>query len=249
MTGSVVEWNSRWHRKQRRHDPARRRDLSWWLAILFLIGSTLFVVGGVAAISGLGRAGAWMNLLGSICFSIGAGLALVEAATAARRLGEDRDIAGLWSTAGGRAALTQFVAAAGFFQIAMAASMAASLEWIATDFWIWTPSTIGSIGFVTSGVIFTREARPAADIGFASARANLGGSICFLTGSLLGYLAQGPTAFPHADVATPVFLAGSLLFLLGSALGIVELHRPLEPHQWASPPNNGPSRLVSGPLA
>lgn len=230
IEGEVIEWNARWHRKRRSHTPEALRSVSWWLTLLFTIGSLLFVVGGVATITSIDRPAAWMNLTGSLAFSIGASLAVVEAASAAKRLGKF-GIAGLWATAGGRAALIQIVAAAGFFQIAMIAGVLTDLNWVTTDVWLWTPSTIGSIGFVASSFIAVQEARPAADIGTTAAIANLAGSVCFLLGSVAGYLAQGPIQIPGNDFANPVFLAGSVLFLAGSAAGFIELRQPLEAHQ------------------
>lgn len=230
-----MEWNSRWHRKRRQRVPDGDRTISWWLALLFTAGSVLFVFGGVAAIMSADRAAAWLNLVGSLGFSVGAFLAVLEAADAAKRLGRRPGLGGLWGTAAGRASLIQIVAAAGFFQIAMVAGMFPDLGWVRTDLWVWTPSTIGSVGFVVSSLISFREARPAADVGATAAGANLVGSACFLAGSLDGYLAQGPTGLPGVDVADPVFVIGSVLFLIGSVLGFAELRRPLGLQQTASP--------------
>ncbi len=242
--GTPIEWNTRWHRKHR-DDVGVGRSVSWWLALLFTVGSVLFVVGGVATIASADRPAAWLNLIGSIAFSGGAVLAVVEAADAALRLGVKRTLGGLWSTAGGRASLVQVVSAAVPFQIAMIVATISDLGWVTTDVWLWTPSTVGSIGFVIAGIIYLHEARPAADIGTRAAAANLAGSGCFLVGSLAGYLAQGPIEIPGNDFANPVFLAGSLLFLAGSVLGFVELRRPLDSHQTG--PLAGAGALGSAP--
>lgn len=228
--GRSIEWNARWHRKRRTNDRGVELSVSWWLALLFSVGSVLFVVGGVATISNMDRLAAWLNLVGALGFSIGAVLAVIEGTDAAERL-RLPGVAGLWATAGGRAALVQFVSAAGFFQVAMVTGMLANVGWVTEDLWLWTPSTIGSIGFVVSSVISVQEARPAADIGTTAAVANLAGSVCFLLGSLSGYLAQGPIDLPANDFANPVFLAGSVLFVAGSAASFVELRRPLGPDQ------------------
>lgn len=236
IDSEIVEWNARWHRRQRSHTPSGQRSISWWLSVLFTIGSVLFVAGGIATIVGLDRPAAWMNLIGSIAFSVGATVALIEAAVAAKRLNLP-GFAGLWATAGGKAAIIQIIAAVGFFQIAMITGIITDLNWVTTDVWLWTPSTIGSIGFVTSSMISLQEARPAADIGTAASTANLAGSVCFLLGSLAGYLAQGPIRIPGNDFANPVFLIGSVLFLAGSAAGLAELRQPLRPHQTSIPPH------------
>ena len=189
------------------------------------------MAGSIASIASSDRPAARLNLTGSVSFSIGAILAVIEARDAADRLGHPPTLGALWSTDGGRAALVQLVAAAIFFQIATIAATLSDLGWIDTDLWLWTPSSIGSVGFVVSGAIYAREARPARDIGALITVLNLAGSTCFLAGSLGGYLAQGPVHIPGNDFVNPVFLAGSALFLLGSVIGFIELRQPLKPHQ------------------
>ena len=234
VEGEMVEWNARWHRRRRSHHPTGPWAVSWWLSFSFTIGSVLFVVGGIATIIGAAQTAVWLNVIGATVFSVGAVLALIEAIDAAKRLGLP-GVSGLWATAGGRAAIIQIISAAGFFQIAMVAGLATNLGWAATDVWVWTPSTIGSIGFVVSSFISVQEARPAADIGATSALCNLTGSMCFLLGSLAGYLAQGPVDVPGNDFANPVFLAGSALFFAGSIFGLAELRQPLGQHQTSKP--------------
>ena len=241
--GRNREWNARWHRRQRSRDGAVGRTVSWWLSVLFLIGSVLFVVGGVLAYTDTGRLADWANLAGSMPFSAGAVLAVVEADRACMRLGRETGVSGLWSTLGGRAAIIQGVSAVGFFQIAMVAAMFGSLGWVATDVWLWTPSTIGSAGFVVSGYMYVAEANPADDIGTRASRVNLLGSVCFLAGSIAGYFSAGTLRIPTNDVTTPAFLLGAIAFAVGSALGLVELQRPLQPHQTIAHPGSDEATL------
>lgn len=210
--------------------------MSWWLAALFTAGSSLFVVGGILAFTDSAWA-RWFNLVGSIGFSIGALLAIVEAAGAARRLDGRRTPGSVWATAAGRASFVQGFSAIILFQFAMVTAAAdTSLSWVGDDIWIWTPSALGSVGFVVAGRILWLEAKPAADIGSAAARFNLAGSACFLAGSLAGYFTQGPVEVAADYISNPVFLFGSLAFLLGSGLSLAELNQPLRTNATATPP-------------
>jgi len=210
--------------------------VSWWLAALFTAGSTLFVIGGILAFTNDPSA-RWFNLVGSVGFSVGALLAIVEASDAAHRLNGRRTPGSVWATAAGQASFIQGISAVILFQFAMVAAAAdTSLSWIGDDIWIWTPSTLGSVGFVIAGRILWLEAKPAADIGSTAARFNLVGGACFLGGSLAGYFAHGPFEVGANLVSNPVFLIGSLAFLIGSGLSLVELDQPLRANATATPP-------------
>lgn len=245
--GRNLEWNARWHRRQRQHGPTGDRTVSWWLSVLFLVGSALFIVGGALAYTDTGRLADWANLAGSVPFSGGAALAVVEAKRAGSRLQARQGTVGLWSTMGGRAAIIQGVSAVGFFQIAMIAATVASLGWVATDIWLWTPSTIGSVGFVVSGWMYVAESNPADDIGTRASQVNLVGSTCFLVGSVAGFVSDGPVRIPTKDITTPAFLIGAVAFLAGSVLGLAELKRPLHRHQTTEPPQTETGIVHSTP--
>ncbi len=234
--GRTLEWNARWHRRRRQHETTADRTVSWWLSALFLVGAALFICGGVLAYTDTGRLADWANLAGSIPFSGGAVLAVVEANRACARLACGPGVKGLWSTTGGRAAIIQVVSAVGFFQIAMVAAMFGSLDWVTTDIWLWTTSTIGSVGFVVSGWMYVAEANPADDIGTRSTWVNLLGSVCFLVGSVAGYFSAGTVRIPTNDITTPAFLIGAIAFTVGSALGLAELRQPLRDHQTIAHP-------------
>ncbi len=106
----------------------------------------------------------------------------------------------------------------------MIAGVVSDLSWTGTHALLWTPSTIGSIGFVVSSWIAWREARPAQDIGTAASVANLVGSAGFLVGSLTGFFDD--FGLPANDIANPVFLAGSLASAIGSLLAFAEHKMP-----------------------
>jgi hypothetical protein len=227
QSGPDGVWNSRWHRKGRTEEHTSARAVSWAIAVLFTVGSVLFVVGAIGAFRDAGWV-RWANLIGSTLFSIGAMLAVVEVRAALVALHETPTTAHLWRNPGGRAALIQLPAAAFFFQIAMIAGAASGLDWLQTDAFLWTPSSIGSVGFVISSWIAVRECTPARDIGTWSTVANFAGSVGFLVGSLTGYFSQGPFNLNANDVSNPIFLVGSTLFLIGSTLGLAELRTPTE---------------------
>ena len=218
-------WNSRRHRKGRTSAHTRSRPLSWAISILFLLGSILFVVGGFGAFGDKPWV-AWLNFVGALLFSGGAVVAVLEARDALIARQRATGLAGLWADPGGRAALIQLPAAAVLFQLAMTAGLANNLDWVRVDGLLWTPSTIGSVGFVASSWILWREARPARDIGAATAITNLAGSVGFLVGSAAGYFDEPPFGLSSNDITNPVFLIGSFLFAVGSALGCVEIATP-----------------------
>src|SRR5450631_3846194 len=91
-TGELIEWTSRRHRKGRpprrrpaAGEPARGRRLpliglaprrlSWWVAVLFTVGSVQFVIGATGAV--LDTSAWWPNAFyfaGSLLFTTGAAL-------------------------------------------------------------------------------------------------------------------------------------------------------------------------------
>lgn len=243
-------WNARWHRKARggdRSDPAVRRQqaLARWLGVLFAVGSVLFIVGGPLLL--LGRdLGITFNLAGSILFSVGAVLAVLEAVGAGHALGP---ASGGWRhTTAGKAALIQLVAAGVVFQTStVAAQLGASG---ATAWWtVWVPSALGGVGFVWASRLYLAEASPAHDLGTRVAVLNLVGSWMFLLSALPGLVDPNLTAGWADWTVNLGYTLGSIVFLAGGVGAIVEVSRPLPETSVrfpAPPPHVATTRGVSG---
>lgn len=254
--GQELAFNSRWARKGLglRKPGAKGKTgffswkpgvLSWWVAVHFTLGSLFFVVGGVVALLDAGKSGVWLDFVGSVGFSIGAYLQVLEALNrpmvtgqvsgsdgAASLLRPRADQFRWWTwrplLVDSRGAVIQCTAAL-FFQVNTLCSLFSGGGWVREELLVWGPSCIGSAGFVWSTWLFLVEAgngRVAwswSDIGWRSVMLNLLGSIGFLAASLLGFFGDCPLFKDPVALVNWVFLTGSVLFLVGSYLGVVEL--------------------------
>jgi hypothetical protein len=127
-----------------------------------------------------GSSAKWLNLAGSLGFSIGAVLSLIEADRAATTGDQPARWHRLIATVAGQAALVQLASAVVLFQLSMILSATATLDWKLSDLWIWTPSALGSIGFVGANPVF------------------LAGSIAFAIGSVLSLIELETPVPDHA---------------------------------------------------
>ena len=241
--GELVDWSSRFHRKHfsrlSRLGRARGRwwapgMASWWIGVLFAIGSTCFFLGpfpGFAQLVG-SRADGLVFFLGSIFFTSAALLQYLESANA------DLDVDGArsrrprlltfephridwWST------LIQLVGTI-FFNVNTYRAMQESFDTSQVDRLVWAPEAIGSICFLISGLLAYLEVRGGGvwraerTLGWKIATVNFLGCILFGISAVAGYVVPETgdvLALALANVTTSL---GGLCFLIGAILVLPE---------------------------
>jgi len=266
----VFEWTSRGHRKGRlpaqqgrtpapcTPGPATRRapafgfaphSLTWWIAVVFTVGSVFFVAGSLGAVSGPTRW--WPNLLyfvGSALFTMGAGLQLAEAMRAGRDIlhaaSAPRPRLRHWFLLPGRldwnATVIQFTGTV-LFNINCFFGMSMSLTHEEEDMRVWVPSTLASLLFVVASHLAFVEAEGAwlawrpRRLDWWITVGSLLGSLGFLGASIAGFFLGGDLSAamtgllgPHGETlwleyaVDGVLLCGSLWFLESTCLMIPE---------------------------
>jgi hypothetical protein len=237
--GSVVRWESRSHRKSApgRHRPSRRRESvwwrphrrSWWMAVLFAIGSICFAAGGVEAQWSLTSASVTgvTFFVGSIFFTSAAYLQYSEAVNVDHAVGERKH---RWRPASwepGRidwlASLIQLIGTV-LFNISTFAAMNTNLTTHQINARVWAPDVFGSIAFLLSSELAYAEVchRWACfrnrTLSWKVVALNLAGSIFFGI-SAVASLVQPATGHPvSAVIANAGTSLGGLCFLAGAVL-------------------------------
>jgi hypothetical protein len=241
--GSTVEWSSRSHRKHASLlSRARRRELvhwaphraSWWIAVLFAIGSTCFLVAPIPAFLRLvGPAvDGSVFFVGSLLFTSAAALQWLETINASR--GPDQ-------AAGRRLKVVTFeprridwwssgVQLLGtlFFNATTFRALQTGLDSPSYDRLVWRPDALGSICFLVSGYLAYVEVaghllgRPRRTLESAIATVNLLGCLAFGVSAVASYVV--PTSGDERNLAVVnIFTAlGALCFLIGAVLMLPE---------------------------
>ena len=181
---------------------------TWWIGVLFAIGSTCFVVGPLPGLVELvgSEVDALVFFVGSIFFTSAAALQYVEGGLFRPR-GLD-----WWSNA---------IQLAGtvFFNVSTFDALRRGLDANEYDRLVWTPDTRGSICFLVSGclaMLAVRTARRTRD--WWIALVNLAGCVAFGISAVAAYVV--PSTGDALDLAAAnVFTSlGALCFLIGAVL-------------------------------
>lgn len=149
--GRAVRWEARAHRKAATD---RARGLTWWIGLIFAIGSTCFMLGPIPAYAN--AVGAQLTALtyfvGSLFFTTAAYLSFVQVGREAgfRWFGWAPHHIGYWAT------LIQWIGTL-FFSVMTYRSMLDVPE-DTVDQVIWRPDAIGSLCFLVSSAIAFAEA-------------------------------------------------------------------------------------------
>lgn len=222
---------------------------AWWVAFVFTFGSVLFVAGAVPAMFMTGFFIGALYFAGSVCFTIASYLALMEVNNASLD-GEIRnDVTVVVDFLLGRrdrthlqriawltwqphrldwwAASVQMVGAL-IFNVNCYNGMFHITPWWWADLIVWTPSTLGSLCFVTAGLLAYWEVthtwlawRPKS-LEWWICACNVLGAVGFLLSSLTGYFAQGPVQINQEWTTNFLLMGGCFWFLGGSYLLIPE---------------------------
>ena len=216
--------------------------LAWWIAVLFAVGSTHFLVGALAATWPEAAPAALRDpgtlglvfFIGSIFFTAAAWLQWLEAlngdvATALEEAPRR------WRWFGWRPRNLGYLACAVqllgtiLFNFNTADAMLPGLSWREQDLLIWTPNMLGSICFLVASYLAYAEVSHGGasfaprSVSWWIAVVNLAGSVAFQLSALESFAGPTPTSPEMLFWSTFFTAAGALCFLVGAYLLIPEL--------------------------
>lgn len=242
--GRTVEWSSRSHRKHAsrvsRVRAAREGVVwaphrgSWWIAVLFVAGSTCFLVAPLPAfLRAVGpQADGAMFFVGSLLFTSAASLQWLETVNADRGPGpgprrplrafawEPRRID--WWSSG-----VQLVGTL-FFNVTTFRALSTAVGSPSYDRLVWRPDALGSICFLVSGCLAYVEVtggllrRPPRTVEGGIVAVNLLGCLAFGLSALAAYVVPATGTEANVVVANAATSAGALAFLVGALLLLPE---------------------------
>ena len=206
------------------------RRASWWIGVLFAIGSVCFVLGpmpGFVQLVGSAADGT-VFFVGSVFFTSAALLQYLEAANADRGPAEGKrrrmrlltfepHRTDWWAT------LIQLVGTL-YFNVDTFRAMQASFDTSQVDRLVWRPELFGSICFLISGVLAYLEVRGGGvlraerNIEWKIATVNLGGCILFMVSAIAGYVVPSTGDVLDLAAANLSTALGALCFLIGAVL-------------------------------
>lgn len=255
--GETIVWQSRQHRKgiteRALHDVesfgrafwsgfSNPGKLNWWIAVVFSVGSALFVAGSVLAlIPNLAKSAGLDNtqvngvfFLGSIPFTTAAFLQFWQATQATQCTYQDQNkpfrqtqfgrylTSIAWLSAG-----LQFIGTL-LFNVNTFNGMNSHLNWLQSDMNVWVPDFIGSILFLASGYLAFIEVAHAywkcdgTSICWWIVFINLLGCIAFFVAAIFSFTPTGGASTFDINAALLFTLIGAFCFLLGSLLMLPE---------------------------
>lgn len=217
--GTQVRWAAREHRKA---GPVTR-GLTWWIGLLFAIGSACFMLGPVPAYADLTGvdATAMTYFVGSILFTSGAYLSYVQVVRQDGHawFGWSPQLMGFWATA------VQLVGTV-YFNVTTFAGLL-TLDHQEAERLVWRPDAIGSICFLVSSAIAFAEAghrwfswRPGKRDWHITAL-NLWGSVFFGISAAGAYILPNGSLYDAAWANAGTFL-GAACFLVSAMLTMPE---------------------------
>jgi hypothetical protein len=204
-----------------------RRTLTWWIGVLFAVGSTCFLIGpfpGFVELVGSTIDGI-VFFVGSVFFTTAATLQLVQAGTAGgppqerwlRRVGQVLFQPGRvdwWSSA-------VQVAGTLFFNVSTFHAMQAGLKMTEYDRLVWAPDAFGSACFLASGALACLAVRG----GFGHrtrewwiATVNFLGCVAFGVAAVASYFVPSTGTILDLAAANGFTALGALCFLIGAVL-------------------------------
>jgi hypothetical protein len=205
--------------------------LSWWIAVLFMIGSGLFAFAGFVSIDSPDTG--WLNRVffaGSLFFTSAAYMQWLEAVN-----GDVEDAANGWCwfawrprNLGYMAGLIQLVGTV-LFNFNTADAMIASLDWEEADLLIWTPDLLGCICFLVASYLAYAEVSNAwaslqpRHLSWWIGVINLLGSVAFFFSALYAFTGPDQLGMDAARMASIYTFSGALCFMLGSFLLLPEM--------------------------
>ncbi len=246
--GHVVRWRSRAHRKsspsRRRtsrhgHAPSREpvwwrpRRRQWWMAVLFVIGSFCFLLGGVAAqwAATSRPAIGVVFFVGSIFFTSAAYLQYAEAVNVERTVGQSPGaMRSRWRPVSWEprridwlAAAVQFVGTL-FFNVTTFTGMKHGFSVHQSNARVWAPDAFGSVAFLISSELAFAEVCHRwvgwewSSLSWRIVALNLLGSIAFGVSAVASFVEPASGEPLSARLANGGTSLGGLCFLVGALL-------------------------------
>ena len=258
--GLVVRWESRRHRKHLTEEAAHGSTWwspcarGWWIAVLFAVGSALFVLGALPAYAtSVGvRWDSATFFVGSLFFTSAAFLTYREAVDAApqaenpsrRRVFvfQPRRI-DWWASA------VQLLGTL-YFNVSTGVAMQVNLTVQSADRYVWRPDAIGSICFLVASALAWFEVchgwvawRPRSWSWWITL-VNLVGSIAFGVSAVASYVIPATGELRNAERANLGTLVGAVFFLIGALLLLPERTEDIDAH--TTPPGDDHIRQRGG---
>ena len=243
-TGQRWVWHSRRNRKGLDPEPAHRvaqtrpghalpinpGSITWWIAVLFIIGSALFGVGSGSALLGTPASGS-VFFVGSLFFTSAAYLQLLEVVNEPDALTEERPRAALWRfephKIGWWAAAVQLVGTLWFNMNTFEAMQ--TLTPMAEDRLVWAPDAIGSVCFLVASYLAYAEvcrrwtAWQPQNISWWVAVINLLGSIAFGVAAAASVVIVQTGELWSAYTSNLWTFVGAVCFFVGAYLLLPEM--------------------------
>ena len=246
--GELRDWSSRRHRKHASRVSRVRTGsdrvlwaphrASWWIAVLFAVGSLCFLVGPLPAFLDLvgPQADGAVFFVGSLFFTSAALLQWVETVNADRapdggrlvrlRLVSWEPARVDWWSSGAQLVGTLFFNATTFRALWDAIGSPSY------DRLVWRPDLLGSVCFLVSGYLAYVEVtgglldRPPRGLEGGIVTVNLLGCVAFGVSALAAYVVPGSEQALDTTVANATTSLGALGFLVGALLLLPEGARP-----------------------
>jgi len=242
--GSTVHWSSRVHRKHAsrlsrvrlRHDSVwwAPHRASWWVAVLFILGSVCFLVAPLPFfVEQVGaQTDALVFFVGSIFFTSAATLQWLETintdrAPAFSNEGSTRFLAwephriDWWSSG------VQLIGTVAFNATTFRA-LSTTADQPSYDQVVWRPDAVGSICFLVAGYLAYVEVaggllnRPPRTLEGGVVMVNLLGCLAFGVSAVAGFVVPSTDHVLNVTVANATTAIGALCFLVGAALLLPE---------------------------
>jgi hypothetical protein len=240
--GATVEWSSRRHRKRasllsraERHPgtwwaPGRA---SWWIGVLFAVGSACFVVApfpGFVELVGSTVDGL-VFFVGSLFFTSAATLQLVEAGNADPGPAGSRRRFRLLTFEPGRIdwwSCAVQVLGTLFFNISTFRALQPGLDTTEYNRLVWRPDALGSICFLVSGYLAYLEVcgrpfcRPRRSLEWWIPAVNLAGCVFFGISAVAGHIVPSTGSAVDLAAANSTTVLGALCFFVAAVLLLPE---------------------------
>ena len=236
--GRLLEWSSRAHRKRTR---ARRggssqggtlwapRRVSWWIAVLFVIGSACFLVGPLPKFIDLvgGRTDGLVFFVGSLFFTSAASLQWWESVNVSRGPATEAGRRRLVSWDPHRidwwASGVQLIGTV-FFNLSTFHALVTTTSAAPYDHLVWRPDSLGSVCFLVSGGLAYVEVAggllrpPGRTLDGTIVTVNLLGCVAFAVSAVAAFVAPATGDELAANLSDATTALGALGFLIGALL-------------------------------
>ena len=182
---------------------------TWWIGVLFALGSACFAIGPFPGFVDLvgAQADAAVFFAGSIAFTTAAALQCIPVS-----------VAGAIQLAGTL-----------FFNISTWDALDETLSNTAEDRLVWAPDAFGSVCFLVASAIAWAPVRHEPGLTRRIAVVNLAGSVAFGISAVASYVVPATGDVIDLAAANVTTVAGALCFLAGAVLLLWQLGVPVSP--------------------